>query len=257
MIRINAQYTDYFDNTDPTYPGGKAIDTSDGDSEDGTPYKSVWMNDVNGFHQAAVVEAHGSFQVSGVSDRVGASDILNAIKIIMNNRIASNVTPQYILSKLLTVDGVGSGLDADLFGGKPPSYYLNALFAGLYVKTISGVEAVIPWTELGITYNPQVNYIIFISAHGLYKEFVSFPCDTQPDGLHVYPQRIISGKLVGGTRMRKWGTFTWGEGSVFVPGRKWGTFAWGEGLWSASRTVGGEAWGDFEPMKINLQIKEA
>jgi hypothetical protein len=61
MIRVNAQYTDYFDNTDQAYPGGKAVDTSSGDAEDGTPYKAVWMNDVNGFHQAAIVEANGVF----------------------------------------------------------------------------------------------------------------------------------------------------------------------------------------------------
>jgi hypothetical protein len=257
MIRINAQYTDYFDNTDPAYPGGKAIDTSNGDSEDGTPYKAEWMNDVDGFHQAAIVEAHGSFQVSGTPDRVGASDILNALKIIMNNRTAAQITAQYILQKLLTVDGVGSGIDADLFGGHPPEYYQRASSAGYYIKDISGVETVIPWSEFGIDYKPQINIVILISAHGLYMDYVSFPYDVQEDGLHIYPQKLQGGKLVGGTPMRKWGTFKWGEGIEHIPARKWGTFKWGEGLWSASRTIGGNKWGDFEPMKINLLVKEA
>jgi len=257
MIRINAQYTDYFDNTDPTYPGGKAVDTTNGESEDGTPYKADWMNDVNGFHQAAIKEALGTFQVSGMPDRVGASDILNALKTIMNSRTDARVTAQYILTKLLTVDGIGSGLDADLFGGHPPQYYLQASASGFYIKEISGVETVIPWLEFGITYTPQMQLLIFISPHGLYKDYVSFPCDVQEDGLHIYPQKMQNGKLIGGTPMRKWGSFTWGEGIVFIPGRKWGTFQWGEGMWSAGRTVGGNKWGDFEPMRVNIQIKEA
>lgn len=257
MIRINAQYTDYFDNTDPAYPGGKAIDTSNGDSEDGTPYKADWMNDVNGFHQAAVVEGRGTFQASGVPDRMGASDILNALKLIMTARITNEVTAARVLALLLTVDGEGSGLDADLFGGYPPEYYKAAAAAGFFVKLISGEETIIPWIELAIDYAPEKNLAVFISAHGLYKEFVSFPYDTQEDGLHIFPQRLINGKLVEGTRMKKWGTFTWGEGSVYVPGRKWGVGLWGEAKWDAARVISGDVWGGYEPMKINIQIKEA
>jgi hypothetical protein len=257
MIRINAAYTDYFDNTDPTYPGGKAVDTTNGEAEDGTPYKADWMNDVNGFHQAAIVDAHGTFQISGSPDRAAASDILNALKTIMDKRAGALVTAQYILAKLLTVDGIGSGVDAALFCGKPPEYYLQASSAGYFIKEISGVETVIPWSEFSITYTPEIKLVIFISPHGLYKDYVSFPCDVKEDGLHVYPQKLHNGKLIGGTPMRKWGTFTWGEGIIYLPGRKWGTFNWGEGTWSASRTVGGNKWGDFEPMSINIMIKEA
>jgi hypothetical protein len=256
MIKIDAKYTDYFDNTDPLYPFGKAVDTSNGDAEDGTPYKADWMNDVDGFHQAAVVE--GQVQISGVPDRAGASDILNALKKIMSERIGIEVTAEKILALLLTVDGAGSGLDADLLGGHPPSYYLSATSSGYYIKPISGPETVIPWLELGIQYAGGNNLIIFISAHGgPYKEFVSFPYDTQEDGLHIYPQKLIDGKLAGGTRMKKWGVGKWGEGTIYVPGRKWGEGLWGEAKWDASRTVGGDAWGEYEPMNINIQIKEA
>jgi hypothetical protein len=257
MIKINAQYTDYFDNSDPLYPGGKAVDTSNGDAEDGTPYKADWMNDVDGFHQAAVVEGKGSFQVSGSPDRVGSSDILNALKMIMNKRIVSEVTAERILALLLTVDGAGSGLDADFLGGKPPAYYLTASSSGFLIKLISGAETVIPWLELGVDYSFGKDFIIFISAHGLYKEFVSFPYDVQDDGLHVFPQKLLNGKLVGGTRMKKWGIGKWGEGTIYVPGRKWGEGLWGDAKWDASRTVGGDAWGGYEPMKINIKIKEA
>jgi hypothetical protein len=260
MIRINSAYTDYFDNTDPTYPGGKAIDTSNDESEDGTPYKSVWMNDVNGFHQAVIVEARGGFQVSGASDRVGDSDILNALKMIMDARTSAQVSPQFILARLLTVDGLGSGLDAALLGGKPPEYYQAAATAGYFIKDISGAETVIPWLELGLQYAPDLRLAIFISAHGsydIYKDYISFPYDTKPDGLHIYPQRLQGGKLVGGTPMKKWGEGKWGAGAVFISGRKWGVEKWGEGKWSTSRTLGGESWGGFASMKINLQVKEA
>jgi hypothetical protein len=257
MIRINVSYTDYFDNTDPAYPGGKAIDTSNGESEDGTPVKAAWFNDIIGFFQAAIVDAHGNFQVSGVPDRVGASDILNALKMIMSARITNEVTAQKVLALLLTVDGAGSGLDADLFGGLPPEYYKAASSAGFFVKLISGEETVIPWPEFGIDYAPEKNFVVFISAHGLYREFISFPYETRNDGLHVFPQRLINGKLTPGTRMKKWGIGKWGEGTIFVPGRKWGEGLWGAEKWDASRTVGGDTWGGFEPMKINIQIKEA
>jgi hypothetical protein len=257
MIKIDAKYTDYFDNSDPHYPGGKAVDTTSGDSEDGTPYKADWMNDANGFHQAAVADAHGTFQVSGVPDMVGASDVLDALKIIMSRRIENEVTAQKVLALLLTVDGAGSGLDADLLGGHPPAYYLSATSSGFFVKPVSGPETVIPWLELGIQYSAGKDFIVFISAHGLYKEFVSFPYDVRDDGLHVYPQKLIDGKIVPGTRMKKWGVGKWGEGTIYVPGRKWGEGLWGAGKWDASRTVGGDAWGGYESMAINIQIKEA
>jgi hypothetical protein len=257
VIRINAQYTDYYDNTDPAYPGGKAIDASTPNDEDGTPVKADWFNDIGGFLQAVIVDALGAFLVSGVPDRAGASDVLNALKIIIRRLIANDITAQKVLSLLLTVDGAGSGLDADLFGGYPPEYYKAAASAGFFVKAISGEETVIPWTEFGMEYAPEKVLAVFISAHGFYKEFVSFPYDTREDGLHVFPQRLIDGKLVPGTRMKKWGIGKWGEGSVYVPGRKWGTFQWGAENWSASRTVGGTTWGGCEPMKINIQIKEA
>ncbi|MDR2786554.1 MAG: hypothetical protein LBB83_11645 [Treponema sp.] len=194
MIKIDAKYTDYFDNTDPLYPYGKAVDTSNGDAEDGTPYKADWMNDVDGFHQAAIVE--GQVQISGVPDRTGASDILNALKKIMSACIGIEVTAEKILALLLTVDGAGSGLDADLLGGHTPSYYLSAILSGYYIKPISGPETVIPWLELDIQYAGENNLIIFISAHGgPYKEFVSFPYATRDDGLEAI--RLTKGANVG------------------------------------------------------------
>jgi hypothetical protein len=66
----------------------------------------------------------------------------------------------------------------------------------------------------------------------------------------------MGGKLVAGTERKKWGIGKWGEGKVWVPGRKWGEGTWGSGKWDASRFVGGDAWGVYEPMPINIEIKE-
>jgi hypothetical protein len=57
---------------------------------------------------------------------VGASDILNALKIIMSARITDEVDAQKVLDLLLPVGGAESGLDADLLDGREGSYYQNA-----------------------------------------------------------------------------------------------------------------------------------
>ncbi len=79
MIKIDESYTDYFDDTDDAYPGGKAVDAPSDESIEGTPLKANFFNDVIGFFQALIVRANGDFSVSGRPDKVGASDLLNAI----------------------------------------------------------------------------------------------------------------------------------------------------------------------------------
>jgi hypothetical protein len=256
MIRLNHSYSPYVNVTDPNHPGGAAIDTTTEDEEDGTPIKAALVNDDRGWKEAAVTEARGSFIVTDQPDRPGASDVLNAIKIIINRMIDSNVTPQMILAKLISVDGAGSGLDADLFQGKPPEYYLRAATAGFFVTHVCGPATVIPWTEFGIEYERDMVFCVFITAHGNYPDYVAFPYEVKSDGIHVYPQRLINGKLVAGTGRKKWGTGKWGTGKQHVPGKKWGMGKWGEGKWDASRIVGGEAWGVYAPMPINIQLKE-
>jgi hypothetical protein len=257
MIKIDTNYDDYTDNTDPAYPGGKAYDTSTSDSEDGTSWKADLFNDLMGARQAIIVAAHGTFIISGLPDRVGASDLLDALKIVMSKVADHDVSPQFILSRLLTVDGVGSGLDAEFLGGHPLDYFQPRSSAGYFVKEISGPETVIPWTEINIAYSPEKVFCIFISAHGLYREFLNFSYQTKEDGLHVFPERLVDGKIVPGTRRKMWGVGKWGEGKIWVDGRKWGVGLWGSGPWDASRFVGGDAWGVYAPMPINIHVKEA
>ena len=83
MIKIDQDYTDYRDDTDPKYPGGKAVNATTSESTDGTPLLADWMNDVNGALQAIFLEAFGDInKVSGKPDNVQESDVLKAIKKI-------------------------------------------------------------------------------------------------------------------------------------------------------------------------------
>jgi RNAse (barnase) inhibitor barstar len=98
MIKIDENYTDYCITDDPGYPGGKAVDSSTSQSKDGTPYKEKWMNDINGFYQALIVEGLGEFIVNGEPDKVGASDKLNALKALIN-KLAANVDLENIVQQ--------------------------------------------------------------------------------------------------------------------------------------------------------------
>jgi hypothetical protein len=189
MIKIDASYTEYYDATDPNYPGGKGVDATTEDSFDGTPYKKELMNDIVGWRQAAWIKAFGSIAgISGVPDNIEHSDTLNAIlKIIQDS--------------------------------------LNAQY---FIKNVTGVETVIPLSELNITFDTQKKYFIFISPGGNYPEFLPFGYEVMEDGLHIFPYRLIDNEKIPGTRMITWGVRLWGEG----------------------------LWGEFGSMPVNIIIKE-
>ncbi|MCL2138211.1 MAG: right-handed parallel beta-helix repeat-containing protein [Treponema sp.] len=87
MIKIDGDYTDYRDDSDPDYPGGKAVDSPDEDGYEGTPYKADWMNDINGFRQALFIYAFGSLAgVNNLPDNAYASDTLNALKKLFSEK---------------------------------------------------------------------------------------------------------------------------------------------------------------------------
>jgi hypothetical protein len=82
MIRIDNAYSPHSVQNDPGYPGGKGIAASEGGRTDGTPWRALLFNTIVGFFQAMIVDAEGSFKVSGNPDKVGASDLLTALKKI-------------------------------------------------------------------------------------------------------------------------------------------------------------------------------
>jgi hypothetical protein len=88
MIELDNNYSINVDLTDPAYPGGKAIPASAGNRADGTPWRASLLNTIWGFFSAIIVEAWDEFTVDGEPDKVGQSDLLNAIKQLM--RVAVN-----------------------------------------------------------------------------------------------------------------------------------------------------------------------
>ena len=95
MIQIDENYTDYRDDTDPKYPAGKAVNASNEEGVDGTPILANWMNDINGFRQAAFMAAFGGFAaLSGVPDNAFKSDTLDAI-----NKITQTYTDGEVLKE--------------------------------------------------------------------------------------------------------------------------------------------------------------
>ena len=189
MFKIGPGYTEYYDLSDPQYPGGKAVNTSTPESMDGTNWLAEWFNDLHGGRQAVFIEAFGSLKdISGQPDNAEASDFLKALLKIIDDKIRN----QFL------------------------------------VKEITGVETVIPLGEIGITFNANKKYAIFISPHGNFIEFLPFGAELLESGLHIYARRLIDNKVTPGTRRRRWGQGKWGEGT----------------------------WGEYGSMPVNIMIKE-
>ena len=94
MFKRLQDITDIFDDSDPLMPGGKAKDDPTGDSFAGTPWDAIWFNQMLGFFIATIIDAFGTMNLaSGTHDKVGQSDVLNALKAIMQRTISADVTP--------------------------------------------------------------------------------------------------------------------------------------------------------------------
>jgi hypothetical protein len=173
VFKIDANYTDYRDDTDPNMPGGKAIPASNPQLFDGTPWRAPWFNQLHGFFQSLFIEAFGSLDsISGIPDVVGNSDSVKAILRL----IERSFDDQYL------------------------------------IKNIIGKEFTIPLVELPFTYDDTKKYLIFISPNGDYPEFINFGAVLDDNGLHIYPRRFINGEIVPGTREKLWGQGLWGDG---------------------------------------------
>lgn len=91
MIKLNRDYSDYTDLSDPNYPNGKAMDCSTDESYDGTPVLQSLVNDVKGALESVVNEAEGNLNgVSGNPDNIAASDFLNALKKLISTPDAAH-----------------------------------------------------------------------------------------------------------------------------------------------------------------------
>ena len=172
MIKIDSTYSNYFDNTDPAYPGGKAIDASTDEGVDGTPYRALWMNDMIGARQALFVAAFGDIsEVSGNPDSIDDSDVLKAIL-------------QLIEKKLL----------------------------GCFVRIETDeAEPLIPWADLNRVYNSNVTYLVYAVMADDTGDVLPIRTRVDADGLHLVIREIKDGQVQNITRAVKWGSFKFGE----------------------------------------------
>jgi hypothetical protein len=86
MFKLNS-YTDYRDDNDPAYPGGKAIDAPNGDSTEGTQYDRRFFNQIFGFFQSVIFDAYQNMHVSDRPDSVDNPEVLDALKVIIRRII--------------------------------------------------------------------------------------------------------------------------------------------------------------------------
>ena len=86
MIKLDQRYSDFVIPYAPGYPFGKAIDSTGKQALNGTPYKQLWMNDINGTRQAIIKYAYGeSAEISNVPDNADNSEVLKALLKIIEN----------------------------------------------------------------------------------------------------------------------------------------------------------------------------
>ncbi|MBR4158959.1 MAG: hypothetical protein IKT97_02735, partial [Spirochaetia bacterium] len=94
MFKLDNNYSDYVDTTDPKYPGGKAVDASAADMFDGTPFKAEMVDQIFGFFQAAIKEAWGALNfdnhLSGNPDDADDSDVVDAFLEIIRQKVAAH-----------------------------------------------------------------------------------------------------------------------------------------------------------------------
>lgn len=78
-------------------------------------------------HIADTVDAHDASAISfSPTGSIAGTDVQTAVAEVATDAAAA-VTAASILTKLLTVDGAGSGLDADLLDGQSSAYYATVL----------------------------------------------------------------------------------------------------------------------------------
>lgn len=86
MIPIDSSYCLYYDDTDPKYPFGKAVDASNGEQYDGTAILARWFNDIIGSRAALIKKAFGEdAEISGNPDNISDSDVLKAIEKLIKD----------------------------------------------------------------------------------------------------------------------------------------------------------------------------
>ena len=171
MIKIDSTYSNYYDDTDEAYPGGKAVDAATDEGIDGTPYKCDWMNDIIGARQALWVAAFGNIdEISGTPDKVGDSDVLRAIL------------------KLIQL------ADDKKF----------------YQFSIKGSSYTIPWGDLGRTFDSNKKYLVYAVMAEDSGDVLPIRTAVDSDGVHLTIREIKDGSVQDLECAITWGNFVFG-----------------------------------------------
>ncbi|MCQ2575279.1 MAG: hypothetical protein MJ162_00950 [Treponema sp.] len=173
MLKMDSTYSQYYELNDPGYPGGKAVDASTDDSDDGTPYKADWMNDVIGAFQALFIDAFGPGsinQITGYSEKVGDSDIVRAIHRIINNEDTKK-------------------------------YYQKEVYDG---DTLS-------WSEFDKTFDKEKTYIVFATVVNSDGDLLPVRTIVNSLGIKFVIREIVDGKVQSAANSLKFGAFKFGE----------------------------------------------
>lgn len=172
MIKIDSTYSNYYDDTDPNYPGGKAVDAATDEGIDGTPYKADWMNDVIGAFQALYVEAFGNITgITGLPDKVGNSDVVRAVQKMID----------------------------------------KASDKKFYQFEVNAASVVIPWGDFERTYNSEINYLVYAVLAEDNGDVLPIRTHVDSDGVHLTIREIKDNKVQDIQRPVVWGSFVFGE----------------------------------------------
>ena len=156
MFKIDVRYSDYYDGTNPKYPGGAAVDSSGSDTFDGTPWLAKMFNNCIGWMQALYIKAFGNLDgISGEAENAQTSDVVRALdKLTADNNAAERAASD---GKYLPFTGGTVTGDLSVTGDADFSGSLNAgdatVGGNLHVKgdlLVDGTGEEIISTELKV-----------------------------------------------------------------------------------------------------------
>ena len=110
MNRYDSSYSAYYKEPDDDYPVGSAVNSTNEDSLDGTPYLAKFFNDVIGFMQTVFFDVNGKdARVSNTPETARKSDVWGSIKKFVGDsverRAATALTEEQLADVLAVIDG--------------------------------------------------------------------------------------------------------------------------------------------------------
>jgi hypothetical protein len=200
MFRLQG-YSEYREDSDPAYPYGKAVDTPEGDSIEGTQYDRRFFNQIWGFYQSVIHDAYQEPELSDRPDSIDNPEILNALKVIIH-KITDDLLEKILKNKediaaeiktreeeytsllntinLLTMRlaVVENALYSDVISNPFEITFNNLsgilLLAGIWNEPFERIECTLTDDLISITFEPGQNFVVI---QGIYNtEFSRVEC---------------------------------------------------------------------------------